>query len=130
MLYRQLACILLLALVAGGADAGKVYRWVDAQGKVHYGDRPDGAKAAVEVRPGVTTTVPDATPGSDAGAEAKRAALCTQKREQLGTYKNASRIVEKDSLGNEKEFTAEEQLKLIEKTERDIEALCADNAAS
>lgn len=129
MRHRQLACVLLLAFAAGTAGAGKVYRWVDAQGKVHYSDRPDGGKA-VEVRPGVTSTVPAAKPGADAAADEQRAALCTQKREQLATYKNASRIVEKDSLGNEKEFSAEEQLKLIEKTEQDIKALCGDDSAS
>ncbi|WP_070885602.1 DUF4124 domain-containing protein [Pseudomonas argentinensis] len=33
---------------------GQVYRWVDEQGRVHYGQQPQGANAqAVEVRPQV-----------------------------------------------------------------------------
>ena len=32
-----IACVLLLPLVAG-AQEGKVFRWVDADGQIHYGD--------------------------------------------------------------------------------------------
>jgi len=37
---------LLLALLASGAQAQQIYRWVDANGRVQYGERaPAGAKA-------------------------------------------------------------------------------------
>jgi hypothetical protein len=37
----------LAALLAAAAAHGQVYRWVDEQGKVHYGERPPtGAKAS------------------------------------------------------------------------------------
>lgn len=43
--------LLLLALVcAGSVLAQSTYRWVDQDGRVHYGDRPPAAKAAKEVR--------------------------------------------------------------------------------
>lgn len=50
-LRPTLACLLpalLAALVAasGAAQAGKVYKWTDRNGVVHYGDRPPEAKAA------------------------------------------------------------------------------------
>ncbi|MCC8364005.1 M23 family metallopeptidase [Lysobacter sp. A6] len=37
--WLAVACV-ALACVAMGAHAGKVYRWVDKNGVVHYGDRP------------------------------------------------------------------------------------------
>ena len=42
----------MLACVALAAHAGKVYRWVDKNGVVHYGDRPppDAAKAGAQVK--------------------------------------------------------------------------------
>lgn len=40
---------LALALLAGAAEAGGMYRWTDAGGGVHYADRPGGSGAeAVE----------------------------------------------------------------------------------
>jgi len=44
-----LACLLLglsVALLAGSAQAGKVYKWTDRNGVVHYGDRPPEANTA------------------------------------------------------------------------------------
>lgn len=43
--------LLLLALLcAGSALAQSTYRWVDQDGKVHFGDRPPPAKAARDVK--------------------------------------------------------------------------------
>lgn len=43
--------ILLLALLAAGlAQAQSAYRWVDKEGKVHYGDRPPQTARDVEER--------------------------------------------------------------------------------
>ncbi|WP_141233604.1 DUF4124 domain-containing protein, partial [Lysobacter antibioticus] len=41
------ALFCLTALIAAAAQAGKLYRWTDRQGIVHYGDRaPDKAPPA------------------------------------------------------------------------------------
>jgi hypothetical protein len=59
MRMRVLASTVLL--LAGGAvlAAGPTYRWVDAQGQVHYSDRP--VEGAVEVElPGITSYTPPA----------------------------------------------------------------------
>jgi hypothetical protein len=42
---RTLSLALLLALASGGA-AAQAYRWVDENGRVHYGDRPPSAASA------------------------------------------------------------------------------------
>lgn len=59
-MWRNAACAMsgvlwvcgLLVLDAGEAAAAGIYRWVDAEGGVHFGDRPPAAQAAspVEVR--------------------------------------------------------------------------------
>jgi hypothetical protein len=55
---RVLASTILL-LAAAAAPAGPTYRWVDAQGQVHYSDRP--VEGAVEVElPGITSYTPPA----------------------------------------------------------------------
>lgn len=38
-------CLLLLCLAAAGAQAGEMFRWVDAEGKVHYTDQPPPGSA-------------------------------------------------------------------------------------
>lgn len=42
--------LLLALLCAGLAQAQTAYRWVDNEGKVHYGDRPPPPQAAREVQ--------------------------------------------------------------------------------
>ncbi|TAN81084.1 MAG: glutaredoxin family protein [Gallionella sp.] len=42
-----LICIALMPL---GAQAGKLYRWVDANGKVHYGDAPPPDAIQIETK--------------------------------------------------------------------------------
>lgn len=58
-----LACCVLL-LATGPADAREVYKWVDGKGKVHYGDRPEGAKSR-------KLDVPASTPDADASSAAR-----------------------------------------------------------
>jgi len=78
--------LLFAALVAWSGMAGAVvYKWVDAQGKVQYGDRPpDGVRAEVVELLGVhtartvSTRTPDssparAEPGTPDEASAKKA---------------------------------------------------------
>ncbi len=69
---RVLVCALLLTW--SGMACAVVYKWVDAQGKVHYGDAPpDGVRAEVVDLPGshATTTVPAPPPAPAAPAAAR-----------------------------------------------------------
>jgi hypothetical protein len=36
---------LLTVLAAGPLFAGEIYKWTDAEGNVHFGDKPDGARS-------------------------------------------------------------------------------------
>ncbi|MDD5384543.1 MAG: glutaredoxin family protein [Gallionella sp.] len=58
-----------LAVMPSGVQAGELYRWLDAKGKVHYGDVPPVDATQVEPRkfPGA------AIPGEDLPYETRRA---------------------------------------------------------
>lgn len=43
-------------LLAGGAGAEKVYRWTDAEGRIHFGDQPRQGAQAVDIRTVRTVT--------------------------------------------------------------------------
>jgi hypothetical protein len=75
----------LLALLWAGVAQAEIYRWIDDQGRVHFGDRrPDDAQVeTVEIEP--ETGVP-------AGREA---ALAKQRRELLNAAEKRQRSIEK-----------------------------------
>lgn len=50
MKYAGRLALLLLPLLAGPGLAAQVYRWADAQGRVHYGGVPPAEAGAREVR--------------------------------------------------------------------------------
>ncbi|HEY0065609.1 MAG TPA: DUF4124 domain-containing protein [Telluria sp.] len=56
---RLLAAALLFAALASPAHA-ELYKWVDANGKIHYSDRADAGKAKVDT----LTTAPKAKPST------------------------------------------------------------------
>lgn len=123
-----------LALVSGAVHADKIYRWTGSDDKVYYGDNPPiGAR---DVRPfdrkvGTTSSSPGASASLSAAAgsaddEARRAADCARKQAQLSTYRNATLLMERDSLGREREYSEEERARLIEITEADLDAQCGD----
>lgn len=47
---RLFAALLALSLVSGSAVAGKVYKWVDANGVTHYGEQPPKAGDSTTIR--------------------------------------------------------------------------------
>jgi hypothetical protein len=70
---RVLLCAALLAW--SGLSAAAVYKWVDAQGKVMYGDRPpDGVKAEIVNLLGNRIPVPAAPRQSDSNRSSRPSA--------------------------------------------------------
>ncbi|MDP1635440.1 MAG: glutaredoxin family protein [Gallionellaceae bacterium] len=59
---------LCLLFCVPAAQAGKLYRWVDSSGKVHYGDAPPPEAAKVEAK-----KFSDAAPGENLPYETRRA---------------------------------------------------------
>src|SRR5210317_1699840 len=86
MLKQTLTAVFALALAGGGvAIAGDIYKWVDADGNVHYEDRPIGAQSErldIQSRPtdraAVTAQVQAATEARVKAREDKAAELAEQ----------------------------------------------------
>lgn len=121
-----MAVCLLIASSAVLAD--NIYRWKGADGRIYYGDVPPTEASNIEKidRRTAGQTAPSNQSQLAASTEPldARDAECARKREQLATYRKASRLVEKDSLGREREFSAEETALLIGRTEVEINVLC------
>lgn len=122
---------LALLCIVGVVHAERIYRWTGADGKTHYGDMPPGNARDVrglEPRIGATRPPPAAATQTEQEVAAREAA-CATKRAQLGTYRNAVQLVERDSLGRQREFTAEERQQLVAKVEAEIQASCEQSTA-
>lgn len=112
---------LLLCACSFAAHAEKMYRWVDAQGKVHFSDRPQGNARVIDVRPG---SGPGAADSKSALASRIDAAECRRRQDQLAGYRQSERIVEKNALGVEREYTPEERNRLLRLTEQAVAESC------
>jgi hypothetical protein len=118
---------LVLLACAGSAQAeNKVYRWVDSQGNVHYGDMPPDAKKAkrMEVRP------PNSAEPPPPSLDAQKLEQCREKIAQIETYRQAARISETDGLGNRREYSDEQKEQLIQRLQTQYAAACGDPPAA
>lgn len=77
MINRRLLAV-TLALAAHGAVAEGVYRWTDAQGRVHFGDRPPGDDASLAIAP----------PAPSAGAAPTDAERAAKRQRLLDMYRD------------------------------------------
>lgn len=123
----RLAVAVFIALLCAAAQAGEVYKWVDKDGVVHYGDQPKHEAETVQLRN--ADAAQGAEPETDQ-AQAARAAECQRKRAQLESYRNASTIKETDNLGRTREYSSEERERLITLTEQQVAAACAPAPAA
>lgn len=111
---------LLVLLLGFAAQAAQVYTWTDEKGRTHFSDKPVPSAKKIEVNP----------PGAAAEAAAqetdaaKRAQACQAKREQVETYQKASKVIERDSLGRETEFSEAERQQLIARVQQQADEAC------
>lgn len=136
-LFAVLMCAATFAV-----SAGQVYKWVDPNGRVHFSDTPRPGWTAVDLKsaptpsadPAAAEAAPQDEPSSgdaDTAAETGvtdrerlRAEECKRRKEQLESYRQATKIVERDAQGKEKQYSETERLQLIEQTQRQIAELC------
>ena len=116
-----------MAMSALNAHAA-VYKWKDADGRVHYGDQPTASGAEKLNAGAVNGAAADDVDNPADQTVQKKAEECSRKRDQLANYKKASKIVETDSLGNQKEFTDDERKKLLERTQKQMTDSCGESA--
>lgn len=122
---RSVVIALLLAAALPAVAAGKTYRWVDAQGKVHYGDQPPPRATEVDLtRPGLSVGAADVAPPKAGSLGVEE---CGRRREQLASYRAASTITETDGLGNQHEYSEADRQKLIARSEQAIRDGCVSD---
>lgn len=134
---RAALMALCLLTVTAQASAAKIFRWTGPDGATHYGDQPDPDARnveGVERRSGAPLDeAAGKTAGNarseDAGDESEeqrsaRLAECKTRRRQLASYQRATQLIEKDALGRERVYSAEDQRLLIDKTQAEIATLC------
>lgn len=121
------ALMLLAPLVATAAE---VYKWTDAQGRVHYGDRPrqqDAQKVVINAGSGDggSSAAREASAVEKLKMQDKKYADCKNRKDQLANWKLASKIVEQDGLGKERTYSDEEKKQLIAKNQASLDKDCA-----
>lgn len=118
-------CLLLLA---ANASAAKIYRWTDSEGRSHFGNQPAPGARNVQAFDQRQGTVLEGGPYATETEEQRtsRLAACADKRKQLSIYQGAAEVIEKDALGRERKYSAEEKKLLITRTEADIEQICGE----
>lgn len=146
---RRVFAATLLSLVVPATAGAEVYRWTDAEGRVHYGDRaPDGAAQRVDLPPSPPAPadpelaeqrergrrlleVWDAerreraqAAASAAAATAERERACAWLREELDGARRAAYLVRRDAQGGRAIVAAEERARYQAELADTIAAHC------
>ena len=134
-----LAAAALLSLSVAEAAEPKVYKWVDAEGVVHYGPEPpaEGPSETVRVWKGPTLAEPadekpaeapdpDAKPktNSEAAAEQKRS-NCEIARANLATLQSVTRVAL--AANPDREATPEEREAAVQRAQQQIGLYCGED---
>jgi len=123
------AVVLGVVLLLGGAGAlaqqsPTLYRWVDKDGHVHYGDSAQ-APGARPVNPKLLNSGEDAAAGADERkTTGDKQADCKRRAEDYQRYRDAAGFSETDALGNSRSYTPEEMDKLRARKRQDLVDHC------
>jgi hypothetical protein len=142
--------LLLAALMTGTAAATEIYKWVDADGNVQYGDRPSGADSEVQLQIASQPTDPariqaqttarleqqktarEAVAAEPQGpseeelrAEAlERAEKCTMYRARLEKFVQSRRLYREDADGERVYLDEAETQAARENVQHQVEEYC------
>lgn len=147
------ALVFAMALAAGGVAANDIYKWTDANGTVHYGDRPSGADSEERLQIGSRPTDPariqrivearqDArTAGAEADAERaagepspeelraraeERAQKCEMYKERLQRFVTSRRLYREDESGERVYLDEEQTLAARARVQQQVEEHCSN----
>lgn len=128
-LLPSAALATLLGLAALGAQAAeRVYKWVDAEGVVHYGQQPPAAAKAeaIKVQKGYSTSDPDAA--VDLTDEQKKAATdaetCRTATENHKTLSGDGEVTRVDEYGEKHTMSVEEKNAEAARAKAAMERFC------
>ncbi|MDT8451670.1 MAG: DUF4124 domain-containing protein [Gammaproteobacteria bacterium] len=133
--YLKLLALLMLAfMLAPAAFATGVYKWVDDNGKTHYGSqRPQTASAeVVQLNESTPATRPDDTEDEAAGtdlseddkARQERDAYCKNERARLKTVEKTADIHEKGDNGEIRKLSVADRNQRLNKIRANISQYC------
>lgn len=97
---RRVAVILAAGLLMAGAVSAEVYKWVDEQGRVHYGDARPADRAVETVRTPVRPSgeeVLRANSRLDALREREQAAQKTRAEEERNAQRDARETAQREA---------------------------------
>ena len=147
-----LTCAIAAMTVSIGAMANEIYKWTDADGNVHYEDRPTGAateerldltyrptnrssvEARVKSRVDAQTAREEARSNAaaaeqeaaeNAAAEKQRSDRCDQARARLETYLQARRLYRTDENGERVYLDDSQSQQARQKAEEQIAEFCS-----
>jgi len=147
-----LTCAIAAITVSMGAMANEIYKWTDADGNVHYEDRPSGAateerldltyrstdrglvQARVKSRVDAQTAREEAKStaaaaeqeaADNAAAEQQRRDRCDQARARLESYLQARRLYRTDDNGERVYLDDSQSQQARQKAEEQIAEFCS-----
>jgi hypothetical protein len=147
-----LTCTIAAMTVSMGAMANEIYKWTDADGTVHYEDRPTGA--ATEVRLDITyrstdrsavqkriqsrvdaqtardeaqsvAAIAEQEEAENAAAEQQRKERCERSRARLETYMQARRVYRTGENGERVYLDDTQRQEARQKVEAQIAEFCS-----
>lgn len=154
--FHHSVCITLLSgliLAAGSVVASDIYRWTDANGNVHYGDRPSGAETEqrlqissrptdpsriqriVEARSDARTASEEAEAERAAGEPSpeelraraeERAAKCDMYKERLQRFVTSRRLYREDENGERVYLDDQQTLEARARVQEQVEEHCSN----
>lgn len=153
MRKQILVTAIAVALASTGSVlASDIYKWVDADGNVHYGDRPAGQQSermAIESRPtdnaavrdqyqaGMQARVEERTAETEAAAEAAKAAAekraeaderrkkCESSRATMERFVHSRRLYREDESGEREYLDEAETLATRQRVEEAVSEYCS-----
>ena len=147
MLNATRICLCALLLSAANAGADGLYRWVDADGQVHFGDRPPQSAKAEDIggklRPINSADAPAAPQKAARGGqqaklqqqyESRQRQEAQQQRQQMAQACRQAqrdlhilqgRVMFVDANGKEVKITERERQQRAAQLQRDIQRLCS-----
>lgn len=147
----SIALVLLASAIASGASAQQIYKWTDADGNVHYEDKPiaaDSERVAITTRPTDPARVQARTEArlqsgamraeqEEAAAEAAAAAAeqqaeaeqrqekCEQYRATLQKFLVSRRLYREDDEGEREYLDESETQAARDRVEGQVEEFCS-----
>ena len=112
----------------------RVYKWVDAEGVVHYGQQPPAhtPAEAIKVEKGYSTTeaAPVPEPTAEQQQQAADAETCRVASENFKMLSGEGPVKKKDEYGNEHTLTPDEKNAEKLRAQSAMEKFCAPGTAT